>query len=111
VIWRVRDRRSFQRLRVEGRRVRAGDLWCTYVVDPTLSPPRVAFAIGRANGPAVVRNQLRRRLRAALWSCAPPPGLYLVGARPSAGERSFSELAFDVSRMVSTLRRVASPVS
>jgi len=111
VIWRVRERRSFERLRAEGQRVRAGVLWCTYVVDPMLVPPRVAFAIGRTNGPAVTRNRLRRRLRAALSSVALPPGLYLVGARPVAAERSFNELTFDLRRMMAKLVPAESPAS
>ena len=111
MIWRVRERRSFERLRVEGRRVRSGVLWCTYVVDPKLSPPRVAFAIGRANGPAVTRNRLRRRLRAALSSCALPPGLYLLGAQPVATERSYSELVFDVRRLLPRFGPAVSPAS
>jgi ribonuclease P protein component len=105
LIWRVRDRRSFRRLSADGRRIRAGDLWCTFVADPTLTPPRVAFALGRALGPAVVRNRLRRRLRALLSAAPPPPGLYLVGARPDVVARSFAELQFDLGRL---LRQVPS---
>ena len=111
MIWRVRERRSFERLRDEGQRVRAGVLWCTYVVDPTLSPPRVAFAIGRANGPAVTRNRLRRRLRAALSSCALPPGLYLLGAQPAAAARSYDELVFDIRRLLTKFALAPSPAS
>jgi ribonuclease P protein component len=106
LIWRVRDRNSFRRLGAGGRRIRAGVLWCTFVADPTLEPPRVAFALGRTVGPAVTRNRLRRRLRALLWSVPLPPGLYLVGASPAAVERSFSELAFDVRMMVGRITTV-----
>ena len=38
-------------------------LWCRYLDDPDVVPPRVAFAIGRAVGGASIRNRLRRRLR------------------------------------------------
>jgi ribonuclease P protein component len=52
--------------------------------------------VGRAVGPAVRRNRLRRRLRAAVRDhraqlsdgCA-----YLVGAGPKAGEYSYAELS------------------
>jgi ribonuclease P protein component len=109
LIWRVRERSSFRRLGDDGRRYRAGVLWCTYVADPTLTPPRVAFALGRTLGPAVTRNRLRRRLRVLLSSAALPPGLYLIGARPVAIERSFDELAFDVSTLVDRLATPSRP--
>ena len=35
------------------------------VVGPGSEPPRVAYAVGRGVGGAVVRNRVRRRLRAA----------------------------------------------
>jgi ribonuclease P protein component len=68
----------------------------------------VAFAIGRAVGPAVVRNQLRRRLRAIL-SALPDDrslasGWYLVGARPTAVERSFPQLSSDVEALIASVR-------
>jgi RNase P protein component len=63
----------------------------------------VAYALGRAIGPAVVRNRLRRQLRAMLDGSSLPPGLYLIGARPSATQRSSSELAFDVSHLVASV--------
>jgi len=112
LIWRIRDRQSFRRLSVEGRRIRSGALWCTFVPDPNLSPPRVAFALGRTLGPAVVRNRLRRRLRVVLAAADLPPGLYLVGARQDAAERSSIELAFDVRQLQSRLPRpVGRPAS
>jgi len=103
LIWRIRERSAFTRLAHEGRRTRAGVLWCTYIPDPDAMPPRVAYALGRAIGPAVVRNRLRRQLRALLDAAALPPGLYLIGAQPVAAQRSRSELAFDLQRLVASL--------
>lgn len=60
----------------------------------------VAYALGRAIGPAVVRNRLRRQLRALLDDVVLPPGLYLLGAQPVAVQRSRDELAFDLQRLV-----------
>jgi ribonuclease P protein component len=80
-------------------------LWCTFVLDPSVSPPEVAFAIGRAIGPAVTRNTLRRRLRAMLRECSPPAGLYLIGATPAAASRSYGELVSDMTTMLSKLDR------
>jgi ribonuclease P protein component len=101
LIDRVRERDAFVRLRRDGVRVRADPLWCSFVLDPDLAPPQVAFAIGRAVGSAVSRNRLRRRLRAVLASSDVPPGLYLVGARVPACEHTFA----DVERSVADLLR------
>jgi len=62
--------------------------------DPTL-PPRVAYAVGRRVGPAVVRNRVRRRLRAAARAHRAelrPGGAYLFGAAPGAATVSFAEI-------------------
>ena len=104
MIWRIRERSAFTRLAREGRRTRAGVLWCTYIPDPDATPPRVAYALGRAIGPAVVRNRLRRRLRAVMAHSSLPPGLYLIGAQPAAAQRSRDELVFDVNHLVASVR-------
>jgi ribonuclease P protein component len=54
----------------------------------------VAFALGRALGPAVTRNRLRRRLRAILRELEPslPGGQLLIGANPNAIELTFDAL-------------------
>ena len=103
LIWRIRERSAFTRLADEGRRTRAGVLWCTYIPDPVATPPRVAYALGRAIGPAVVRNRLRRRLRAMLTTSTLPPGFYLIGAHPIAVQRSRSELEFDLLKLVASV--------
>jgi ribonuclease P protein component len=67
----------------------------------------VAFAIGRAVGPAVSRNLLRRRLRSLLGQCSDPPlapGWYLFGVRPGGAPPSYDELAFDMARLLRALR-------
>ena len=46
--------------------VRSRVTWLAPPPDGRPHPPRVAFAVGRAAGGAVVRNRIRRRLRAAL---------------------------------------------
>lgn len=62
-----------------------------------VAPPRVAFALGRAVGPAVTRNLIRRRLRALLnEQITLPPGIYLVGAQPTAANSTFAELQGDL---------------
>ena len=71
----------------------------------------MAFALGRALGPAVVRNRVRRRLRVALAAASAegrlPAGLYLVGARPAAATRSFAELTFDLTQLLAQVARLS----
>jgi ribonuclease P protein component len=123
VIWRIRERAAFERLRAEGVRIRpltsapsAGDahrrrsLWCSFLPDTGSAPPRVAFAIGRKVGPAVVRNRLRRQIRAVLHEAHAvdpmPSGSYLFGAHPSAADLDFSQLRAEVLDLLAGLRPV-----
>lgn len=113
MIGRIHERREFERLSRHGRRARSETLWCRYLDDPAIIPPRVAFAIGRDVGSAVTRNRLRRRLR-VLAAHSPellPHGQLLIGARPTAGERSFDELGGELTAMLSTVRRSSPPVA
>jgi len=65
-----------------------------------VAPPRVAFALGRAVGPAVTRNLIRRRLRALLnEQITLPAGIYLVGAQPTAATSTFEALHRDLAAM------------
>ncbi len=67
-------------------------------------PVQVAYAVGRAVGPAVVRNRWRRRLRvlAAELAGELPPGMYLIGVRPDVTELSFEQLRERVSEAMRT---------
>jgi ribonuclease P protein component len=65
---------------------------------------RLAFAIGRRVGGAVVRNRLRRRLRAIVSSLDLPPGDYLVAAGPEATDLGFPDLQAAVTAAVEALR-------
>jgi ribonuclease P protein component len=54
---------------------------------------RVGFAVGRRLGTAVVRNRVKRRLRAAMTSLALAPGWdIVVTARPAAATKGYHEL-------------------
>ena len=109
-IWRLSDPAAFGRLRSTRQRARSGALWVAFVppVEPSL-PPRVAFAIGRKVGGAVVRNRIRRRLRAALAAHDLPAGDYLLGVTPAAATLSWVELNLLVSDVLGTLGRRAAP--
>jgi ribonuclease P protein component len=95
LIWPIRERSMFRAL-ARGRRRRRGDVMVSCaVVAPMTEPPRVAYAVGRPVGGAVVRNRVRRRLRAAtrVHAAALSPGhAYLVHARPGAAGCSYRDL-------------------
>lgn len=66
---------------------------------------RVAYAVGRAVGGAVVRNRARRRLRSAVAEIEPQlrPGAYLFGAGPPAVTIPYPELKAAVSDVVTAV--------
>jgi ribonuclease P protein component len=107
LIWRIRDRRSFAELRRHGLRARHGCVSVTFAASldaPVDEPPRLAFAIPRKVGSAVVRNTIRRRVRGHLierqridgFSLA--SGAYLLAFRPGAAEESRESLLASVDR-------------
>jgi ribonuclease P protein component len=102
----VRGRRAFAALR-RGRRVRRGTITVTWVAGDPSEPPRVAYAIGRGAGGAVVRNRIRRRLRAVMRDLSGElaPGAYLVGAGAQAASLSYGELRATVSEAVRAVVR------
>ncbi|NLD75349.1 MAG: ribonuclease P protein component [Acidimicrobiales bacterium] len=98
-------------MRSNGLRVRSGPLSVVHLHETGAGDPpvRVAFAITRKVGTAVVRNRLRRRLRAI---CADlqrdrpgglPPGALLISAGPEAVRRTPDELRQDVVRLIDAL--------
>jgi len=70
----------------------------------------VAFAVSRGTGSAVVRNRLRRRLRAVMRELADPArrpalpsGDYLVRARRNAAGADFAWLRQDAERLLARI--------
>lgn len=91
-------------LRVSRLRRRSGPVTVTFVPEThgTSTPPRVAYAIGRKVGSAVVRNRLRRRLRSIVYEVAAQlrPGAYLVGMAPAAAALPFEDLRNHVTTAI-----------
>lgn len=121
-VGRVQTRSSFAALRQHGRRARSGALRVTFVpVEPVtsgdvvraMSPPmpRVAFAVGRAVGNAVVRNRIRRRLRAACAELRPAAGIYLLTATSVAATCGYGELRADMARALHDVGALEGPPS
>lgn len=108
LIWRVERRELFLALR-SARRGRSGPLTVAYLPGDAAEPPRVAFAVGRKVGGAVVRNRLRRQLRALVRDpdLPLPAGTYLIAAAPAAAGASSGQLAHDLGE---ALRRVLAAV-
>lgn len=85
--------------------------WVRAVPDPALDECRIAYALGRRIGSAVVRNRIRRRLRAIVQhhSTIVPSGLMLIGATPAAADASFAALEADLVALVEDVASIAVP--
>jgi ribonuclease P protein component len=91
---------DFARVTRRGRR-RAGTYLSCFVADGRRKT-RVGITISGSVGGAVVRNRLRRRIKAILerYPLAVPPWRDVVFiARPGAGELHFPALADEVARI------------
>lgn len=82
----------------------------TYLDDAPHGECRLGFAIPRRTGTAVVRNRVRRRIRAIFHELIRdehglvPGGSILVGAGPGVADRSHDQLREDVRRLLGDLR-------
>lgn len=66
-------------------------------------PPRVGFVVSKNVGGAVVRNRVKRRLRAQATPLLPtlPAGVdVVVRAQPEAAERTSAELGSELERLL-----------
>lgn len=82
----------------------------TFLDDQPSAPCRVGFAVPRRTGTAVVRNRLRRQLRAIMVGLdrdhpeLVPAGDLLIGVGPGAVGRSFEDLSSAVVGLLQDLR-------
>jgi ribonuclease P protein component len=111
LIGRLHYKRDFNNLRVNGKTVKRGFLSVVFVPsDSSSGDIRVAFAVGRSVGGAVVRNRIKRRLREALARMITknkvvPNGDYLIRVFPEARNRNFICLAENLENVIEDLRK------
>jgi ribonuclease P protein component len=77
-------------------------------VPDALAAPRAGFVVSRAVGPAVTRNQVKRRLRHLVrehLDDLPPGALLVVRALPPAGTAEAAELRAELARCLGKARR------
>lgn len=88
-------------VRSDGRRGRSGPVTVRALPQPE-GACQVAFAVGRHTGSAVVRNRIRRRLRAVLRDLAGegrlPAGPLLVSAAAPVATMPFTQVRSHVCR-------------
>jgi ribonuclease P protein component len=92
---RVRTRRQFALFASPTGRGQSGSLRISYVAgSPDDQNVAVAYAISRKVGNAVVRNRIRRRLRALIDGLdpQPKPGKYLIRCGNETGKLSYDAL-------------------
>ena len=95
LIHRVRSHATFTAL-VRVRPRRDGPVWVRRIDGDGVRHPEVAYAIGRASGNAVIRNRLRRQLRAIVHEHQAhlrPGSAYLIGVTKVGKNASFQELS------------------
>lgn len=112
---RIRSQRTFDLFRTSGAAGVSGPLRVKFVRQNAWSRAEVAYALGKKLGGAVVRNRLRRRLRAIVSTedVGLSPGAYLVSAGPGAAELSFADLRAAVGQavQVATANRESGPAN
>ncbi len=97
VVGRVRGWASFDGFRRPAGRTAKGPLRVRYQVVTEAevgAPVKVAYAINKTFGSAVVRNRARRRLRHAVWEVVREmrPGSYLLSPEPTVVRMDFVRL-------------------
>ena len=102
----LKKRAEFLRVRGGGRATAAGfvlegKVRSTGIDIPSIAGPRFGFTITKKIGNAVLRNRIRRRLKAALTALAPqadPHVDYVVVARLAAAGQDFKALSDDLGK-------------
>lgn len=90
----------------EGRRTSSPTLVLHTLQGEPSEPSRVGFVVAKNVGKAVVRNQVRRRLRHAARPLVESPGLTIVvRAKPAAAGAPSTDLLADLNRCLEQATR------
>ena len=91
-----------------GRRVVSGNTVSYISMNPNGGPPRFGFIVAKTVGNAVVRNSVRRRLKAATFSALTRTNEgtnIVIRALPRSASAGYADLAAEVERAVATPAR------
>lgn len=106
---RLRGRNAFAAVARRGRGPR-GEFLAVRGVRTDNPVSRVGFAVPKKTGNAVVRNRIRRRLRAALTALPLAGGWDLViSVRPAAAQQHYAGLAAALSDLLARARMLRPP--
>ena len=108
---RLTSSRLFSRTVRRGRRAGTPTLVLHLDVDAGVKQPQVGLVVGKAVGPAVTRNLVKRRLRhlsRERLSSLPGSAVLVVRALPSSAQSSYAALSADFDRALGRLVRPAS---
>jgi ribonuclease P protein component len=110
---RIATRAGFVALRRQGLRARRGLVTVVRApadaTFPAAHRPCLAFAVSAGAGGAVVRNRIRRRLRAVFAALDPDPGWYLVSAGSAAAVAPHGELCADLGAALRAVGGLGDP--
>lgn len=101
---RLTSSRLFSRTVRRGRRAGTRTLVLHLDVDAGVERPQVGFVVSKAVGPAVTRNQVKRRLRhlsRERVTSLPGSAVLVVRALPASATASYAELAADLDHALS----------
>jgi len=110
---RLTSSRLFSRTVRRGRRAGTRTLVLHLDVDSGVERPQVGFVVSKAVGPAVTRNQVKRRLRhlsRERVTSLPGSAVLVVRALPSSADASHATLGNDFDHALSRLLRGSDPV-
>lgn len=103
---RITSADDYKRVVRRGRRMSGANSVTYQLMNPNGGTPRFGFIVAKTVGNAVVRNRVRRRLKAAAFIVAPalPAGAETVfRALPSSANADFTELLAEVERSATRL--------
>jgi ribonuclease P protein component len=103
---RITSSDDYKRVVRRGRRLAGANSVTYQLMNPNGGSPRFGFIVAKTVGNAVVRNRVRRRLKAAAFSMASalPEGTETVfRALPPSATADFAELSAEAERSASRL--------